>query len=112
MSLVKAGPAEASPTRRWPAARIEHWPIERLIPYTNNARFYSAADLGSGTSLFAVEMTGCRGSGFGVSPSYVDVVRRRWRTFTGCAARHQASGQSFDKRTDGPDRDQSGSGHG
>jgi hypothetical protein len=24
---------------------VERWPVERLIPYTNNARLHSAADL-------------------------------------------------------------------
>jgi hypothetical protein len=28
----KAESAEADPARSWPAERIEHWPIERLIP--------------------------------------------------------------------------------
>ena len=45
MSLIKAGPAEARPTRPWPADRVEHWPIERLIPYANNPRLHSEADL-------------------------------------------------------------------
>jgi DNA modification methylase len=31
--------------RPWPAERIEHWPIERLIPYAHNARLHSEADL-------------------------------------------------------------------
>src|SRR5215472_8723663 len=47
MSLINAGPAEASPTRPWPAERIEHWPIERLIPYANNPRLHSEADVDS-----------------------------------------------------------------
>jgi ParB-like chromosome segregation protein Spo0J len=46
MTVMNAGPAEASPVRPWPAERIEHWPIERLIPYTNNPRLHSEADLG------------------------------------------------------------------
>src|SRR5467141_773934 len=37
--------ADASPTRPWPADRLERWPIERLIPYANNARLHSEADL-------------------------------------------------------------------
>jgi len=36
---------EASPTRLWPADRVERWPIERLIPYANNPRLHSEADL-------------------------------------------------------------------
>src|SRR5207253_2145623 len=35
----------AGATRPWPADHIERWPIERLIPYANNARLHSAADL-------------------------------------------------------------------
>jgi ParB-like chromosome segregation protein Spo0J len=45
MSSVASGPAAPSPTRPWPAARVEHWPIERLIPYANNPRLHSEADL-------------------------------------------------------------------
>jgi hypothetical protein len=41
MSLKNPGLAKASPTRPWPAERIEHWPIERLIPYANNPRLHS-----------------------------------------------------------------------
>ena len=41
----QAEPAEADPARSWPAERIEHWPIERLIPYGNNARLHSEADI-------------------------------------------------------------------
>ena len=45
MSSIKAGLAEASPTRAWPADQVERWPIEQLIPYANNARVHSEADL-------------------------------------------------------------------
>ena len=37
--------ATGSPTRPWPADRVEHWPIERLIAYSNNPRLHSEADL-------------------------------------------------------------------
>jgi DNA modification methylase len=29
----------------WPAAAVEIWPLERILPYTNNARTHSAADI-------------------------------------------------------------------
>src|SRR6516225_10655373 len=45
MTFMNPRSAEASPTRPWPAERIEHWPIERLIPYTNNPRLHSEADV-------------------------------------------------------------------
>ena len=41
----QAEPAEADPARSWSAERIEQWPIERLIPYANNARLHSEADI-------------------------------------------------------------------
>jgi hypothetical protein len=45
MSSIASGRAEASPGRPWPAERVEHWPTERLIPYANNPRLHSEADL-------------------------------------------------------------------
>jgi len=45
MSLIASGRAETSARRPWPAERVEHWPIERLIPYANNARLHSEADV-------------------------------------------------------------------
>ena len=45
MSLINAGLAQASPTRPWPAERIEYWPIERLILYANNPRTHSDDDV-------------------------------------------------------------------
>ncbi len=40
---IQSEPAGAA--RPWPADAIERWPIERLIPYANNARVHSEADL-------------------------------------------------------------------
>src|SRR5438876_226949 len=37
-------PESAGAVRPWPADHIERWPIERLIPYANNARLHSEAD--------------------------------------------------------------------
>src|SRR5204863_6014917 len=37
--------ADARPIRPWPADQVERWPIARLIPYANNARLHSEADL-------------------------------------------------------------------
>src|SRR5258708_19388783 len=46
MAWIGAGRAEGSPTRPWPADRVERWPIEALIAYSDNPRLHSAADLG------------------------------------------------------------------
>ena len=45
MLSVQSEPAVATPSRPWPADRVERWPIERLIPYANNPRLHSEADL-------------------------------------------------------------------
>src|ERR1700731_1196025 len=45
MFSTQSEPASAGLTRPWPADRVERWPIERLIPYANNARVHSEADL-------------------------------------------------------------------
>ena len=41
--LTQSAPACA--TRPWPADRVEHWPIERLIAYANKPRLHSDSDL-------------------------------------------------------------------
>jgi DNA modification methylase len=91
-------------------------PVECMRrPIDNNSRPGQAIYdpfLGSGTSLMAAEMTGRVCYGLELNPAYVDVVVRRWQVFTGRAARHQASGQSFDERADRQDHDQSGTAHG
>lgn len=43
--MTDEAPAEANLTRPWPADQVERWPIERLIPYANNPRLHSEADL-------------------------------------------------------------------
>src|ERR1700739_3000371 len=43
MSSTQSEPAGA--TRAWPADRVEGWPIARLIPYADNPRLHSEADL-------------------------------------------------------------------
>jgi len=91
-------------------------PVECMRrPIVNNSRpgqvIYDRF-LGSGTSLIAAEMTGRICYGLEISPAYSDVVVRRWQLFTGRAARHQASGQSFDERAARQDHDPSGAAHG
>ena len=68
--------------------------------------------LGSGTTLIAAEMTGRICRGLEIRPSYVDVILKRWQLFTGRAASHQASGQSFDARASRQEDDRSESADG
>jgi hypothetical protein len=81
-----------SPTRK---------PIECMRrPIINNSSPSEAIYdpfLGSGTSVIAAEMTGRVCYGIELNPVFVDVAVRRWQQFTGRAAIHQASGQSFDE---------------
>jgi DNA modification methylase len=51
--------------------------------------------LGSGTTIIAAERTGRVGYGMEIDPGYVDTIIRRWQTFTGKSAGHEASGRSF-----------------
>jgi DNA modification methylase len=91
-------------------------PVECMRrPIVNNSRPGQAIYdpfLGSGTSLIAAEMTGRVCYGLELNPAYVDVVVRRWQAFTGRTAMHQASGQSFDERTQRRNHDQSGAADG
>jgi DNA modification methylase len=80
-------------------------PVECMRrPIVNNSRPGQAIYdpfLGSGTSVIAAEMTGRVCHGLELNPAYVDVIVGRWQLFTGRAATHQASGQSFDERAAG-----------
>ncbi len=53
--------------------------------------------LGSGTSLVAAEMTGRICLAVELSPAYVDVAVKRWQSFVGRQAVHEASGLSFEQ---------------
>jgi DNA modification methylase len=67
--------------------------------------------LGSGTSLIAAEMTGRVCYGLELNPAYVDVIVRRWQVFTGRAATHQDSGQSYEERANRQNHAHSGAEH-
>ena len=43
--LNSIGRGGGPPNTTVPAERIEHWPIERLLPYANNARIHSETDI-------------------------------------------------------------------
>ena len=91
-------------------------PVECMRrPIANNSRPGQAIYdpfLGSGTSLIAAAMTGRVCYGLELNPAYVDVIVRRWQLFTGRAARHQASSQSFDECAGRQGQDQSGAADG
>jgi DNA modification methylase len=51
---------------------------------------------GSGTVLIAAERTGRKARALEIDPHYVDVAVGRWQTFTGKAATHAKTGQTFE----------------
>lgn len=53
--------------------------------------------LGSGTTLIAAERTGRVCYGMELDPHYVDVIVRRWESFTGQSAILESSGKRFDE---------------
>ena len=54
--------------------------------------------LGSGTTVIAAERVGRICYGVELSPAYLDLIIRRWQSFTGQTATHSQSGQSFRQR--------------
>jgi hypothetical protein len=59
------------------------------------------AFLGSGTTLIACERTGRSCYGLEIDPLYVDTAIRRWQKYTGEAAVHVATRQTFDACEEG-----------
>jgi hypothetical protein len=53
--------------------------------------------LGSGTTVIAAERTGRICYAIELDPKYVDRAVRRWQTFTGLAAEHGVSGDTFNE---------------
>ena len=51
MISIAPGAAAASPTRPWPADRVEQWPIERLILCATNARLRLTVGAGGSYAL-------------------------------------------------------------
>jgi DNA modification methylase len=54
--------------------------------------------LGSGTTLIAAQTTSRTCLGLEIDPGYVDVVVRRWQSFTGKEAHHVNDSSSFAER--------------
>ena len=50
---------------------------------------------GSGSTMIACEQTKRKCLMMELSPAYVDVIVRRWQTFTGKEATHAVTGETF-----------------
>ena len=53
--------------------------------------------LGSGSTIIGAERVGRRGYGLEIDPAYVDVIVRRWQTYTGRDAILTDTGQTFEE---------------
>jgi DNA modification methylase len=68
---------------------------DAIMDCTNRRDLVLDAFLGSGTSVIAAERTGRRCYGMELDPIYVDVIVRRWETFTRQTAYHAQTRRSF-----------------
>ena len=90
MLLNQSETGSAKSTRPWLAERIERSAIERLIPYADDARLRSEAEIDELANS-----------------------RRQWEsTIPVHAVRHRASGQSFDEHTARHNHTPGGTGYG
>jgi DNA modification methylase len=53
--------------------------------------------LGSGSTIIGAERVGRRGYGLEIDPAYVDLIVRRWQTYTGRDAILTDTGQTFEE---------------
>jgi DNA modification methylase len=70
---------------------------DAIMDCTARGEIVLDAFLGSGTTLIAAERTGRRCYGLEIDPLFVDVIARRWQTYTGGTAIHSSTGQSFNE---------------
>jgi DNA modification methylase len=68
---------------------------DAIVDCTSRRALVLDGFLGSGTTVIAGERTGRRCYGLEIDPLYVDVIVRRWQTFTRAQARHLVSGRWF-----------------
>ena len=85
---------------------LEHHPTPKPVRLVADALFDTTRRgdlvidpfLGSGTTLIAAEKTGRACYGLELDPLYVDLIIRRWQTWSGNPAVHAVSGEPFDDR--------------
>ena len=70
---------------------------DAILDVTRRGDIVLDSFLGSGATLMACERTGRRCHGIELDPLYVDVIVRRWQTYTGDKARHLETGQTFEE---------------
>lgn len=68
---------------------------DALLDVTRRGDIVLDPFMGSGTTIIAAEKTRRLGYGLELDPRYVDVIVRRWETYTGKAAVHAGTGRTF-----------------
>jgi DNA modification methylase len=69
--------------------------VDAILDLTSRDDIVLDPFLGSGTTLIAAEKSGRRCHGLELDPAYVDVIVRRWQTFTGSTAIRADDGRRF-----------------
>lgn len=69
--------------------------LRALLKVTPAAQTVADPFCGSGSTIIACEMDSRECKATEIDPAYVDVAVRRWQSFTGQDATHQATGQPF-----------------
>jgi DNA modification methylase len=80
----------AHPTQK-PVALAE----KPIVDFSDTGGVVADLFLGSGSTLIACEKTGRRCLGMELAPEYVDVIVKRWQTFTGKEATLEGDGRTF-----------------
>jgi DNA modification methylase len=68
---------------------------DAILDVTRRGDFILDPFLGSGSTVIAAERVGRRAVGIEIDPLYVDVIIRRWESYSGAKARLAATGQDF-----------------
>ena len=68
-----------------------------ILNHTKRGELVYDPFLGSGTTLAAVETTGRVCYGLELDPKYVDVIVKRWQSFTGNKATLESDGRTFEE---------------
>jgi len=90
-AIGKDNPLEMHPTAK-PVAMV----ADAIRDCTSRGELILDSFLGSGTTLLAAQKTGRICYGIELDPDYVDIIVRRWQTFTKQAAYHAVTKRSFD----------------
>ena len=78
-----------------PAAYPVGLPEFFIKAYTDSGDVVFDPFMGSGSTLMAAEKNGRNAYGLELSPSYVDLIIKRWQEFTGKEAIHAETGETF-----------------